>query len=124
MLVKKYLIFALVLCVIQGCTTAEFRTAKNQCAGDAYREYPINNVPTVVTRTQPVQVPTGQTNCSTTYLGVTANTTCNQVMTTEFRNYQETVIVDTNANSREITMQRCAARLCYSRYGNAECKVK
>ena len=107
-----------------SCSTPEYRSAKNECSYDAFRQYPVNNVSSVVTQTRAVQVPTGQTNCTTSYLGGFANTTCNQVMRTDYVPYQETVIVDTNESSRNSSMNSCAERLCYGRYGNAQCKTK
>jgi hypothetical protein len=36
----------------------------------------------------------------------------------------ESVMVDVNASPREARMNQCAAQLCGTRYGNAECKTK
>jgi hypothetical protein len=69
-------------------------------------------------------VPTGQTHCVTTQTGNVANTTCQQVMRTDFVPYLESVMVDVNDSNRESLMSQCAAQLCSTRYGNAECKTK
>jgi hypothetical protein len=36
----------------------------------------------------------------------------------------ESVMVDVNASQREALMSQCAAQVCSTRYGNAECKTK
>ena len=107
---------------IIGCATPEYRNAKNECSFDAFRQFPVNNVSSVITLTRAVQVPTGQTNCMTTYIGMYANTQCQQVMRIDYVPYQQTIVTDTNAQSRGDMMNSCAAQLCYKRYGNADCK--
>ena len=119
-------IFALVIVLLTaGCSTPEFRNAKNSCYHDALQQYPIYNVASVVTLTRPVQVPTGQTNCTTRYtLMGTAETQCTQVMRTEYVPYQQSVLTDANADSRERVVNSCAAAICVRAYGNANCKTK
>jgi hypothetical protein len=118
------LILTAMTLLLAGCATPEFNNAKAECSNDAFRQYPVNNIPTVVTLTRPVQVPTGQTNCTTSYMGNFANTSCQQVMRTEYIPYQQTRIVDANARSRDSAIDSCAAGLCIRRYGNAECRTK
>jgi len=120
----KFILFLASTLFLCGCSTPEYRNAKNECSYEALRQHPINNVASVVSKKRPIQVPTGQTNCTTTYLGYIADTQCTQVMRTEYVPYQETVVIDTNENARESAMNFCAARLCYNRFGNAECKSK
>jgi hypothetical protein len=113
------LVFAL-----SGCATQEYRQAASECSYEANQRYPVNNVTQIVTVQRPVQVPTGQTNCTTNYFGNTASTSCQQVMTTEMRNFQESVTSDTNESYRQNAIRSCAAQKCFSRYGNADCKVE
>ena len=112
----------LLMFILVGCSTPEYRSAKNECSYDAFQKYPINNVSSIITLTRAVQVPTGQTNCTTQYIGNYADTQCTQIMRTEYVPYQQSVVTDTNANSRQSAINSCAAQLCYSRYGNADCK--
>ena len=116
-------LFALAI-VLSGCATQEYRQAANECSYEAYQRYPVNNVTQIVTVQRPVQVPTGQTNCTTNYFGNTASTSCQQVMTTEMRNFQESVTSDANESYRQNAIRSCAAQKCYTRYGNADCKVE
>ena len=119
-------IFALVIVLLTaGCSTPEYRNARNSCYYDALQQYPIYNVASVVTLTRPVQVPTGQTNCTTRYtLMGTAETQCTQVMRTEYVPYQQSVVSDANANIRESVINSCAAAICNRAYGNTNCKTK
>jgi hypothetical protein len=114
----------ILLVVLSGCATQEYRQTEQQCSFEAFQRYPVNNVTQVVTVQRPVQIPTGQTNCITNYFGSTASTSCSQVMRTEFRNFQESVVVDTNASVRQSTVQSCTAQRCFSKYGNSSCKVE
>ena len=120
---RAALIFAMTALLI-GCATQEFRSARNECSADAYRQYPINNVATIVSTTRAVQVPSGRTECTTTYVGFTARTTCENIMQTVYQQVPQNVIVDTNESSRQYAMNSCAQQICYRRYGNAECKTK
>jgi hypothetical protein len=108
---------------LSGCATQEYRQATNECSYEAYQRYPVNNVTQVINVQRPVEVPTGQTNCTTDYIGNTANTSCRQVMRTEMRNFQQTVVADSNESYRQSAIRSCAAQKCYSRYGNADCKA-
>ena len=119
-------IFALVIVLLTaGCSTPEYRNARNSCYYDALQQYPIYNVASVVTLTRTVQVPTGQTNCTTRYtLMGTAETQCTQVMRTEYVPYQQSVVSDANANIRESVINNCAAAICNRAYGNTNCKTK
>jgi hypothetical protein len=120
----KNKILTIIFFTLAGCATQEYRNAENECSYEAFRQYPVNNVSTVVTLTRPVQVPTGQTNCQTYYIGYTAQTTCNQVMRTDYQPYQQTVIQDTNSSYRKTAINSCAQNTCYQKFGNSECKTK
>jgi hypothetical protein len=122
--VKKILLSLIASGLLAGCATPEFRQAKDECSGEAFRLYPVQQVLTVVSRTRMVQVPTGQTHCVTTQTGNVANTSCQQVMRTDYVPYLENVMVDVNASPRENAMTQCAMQLCIARYGNADCKTK
>ncbi len=121
---KTQLTLVLVSGLLLGCATPEFRQARSECAPQAFELYPIQRVPTLVTHTRAVQVPTGQTHCVTTQTGNVANTSCQPIMRMDFVPYMESVMVDVNAGPREARMNQCAAQLCSTRYGNAECKTK
>lgn len=123
-MIRNPAILALAALVLLGCATPEYKNARNECASDAFRQHPINNVVTVVTATRAVQVPTGQTHCTTTYVGNQAFSQCQQVMRTEYVPYQKNAVVDANARPRENAMTQCAAQLCLGRFGNVECKAR
>ena len=120
----KTLIVLSILALQVGCATQEFRNAQSECSYDAFRQYPVNNVSTVITLTRPVQVPTGQTNCQTYYVGNMAQTSCTQVMRTDYQPYQQVVVQDTNSSSRNSAINSCAQNICYQKFGNSECKTK
>ncbi|MEY4317688.1 MAG: hypothetical protein RI902_1496 [Pseudomonadota bacterium] len=115
----------LLLCVLglSACATPEFRAAQGECTPGAFTKYPVEEVQTLVTRSRPVQVPSGLTQCSTSYHGNQANTTCFPIMRTEFINYQELAMVDKNKPDRDSLIKGCAQALCLQRYGNAACNT-
>jgi hypothetical protein len=108
--------------LLQGCATKEFRAAREECQPEASRKFPVHNYLTTVTKTRTVKVPTGQTNCTTSYNGPTANTSCQQEMRTEYQNYQELETVDRNEQQRNALVQSCARDLCMKRSGNQKCE--
>ncbi len=118
------LTIALASLLLAACATPEYLGAKNECAPQAYQQYPVVNVAQLVTRTRPVQVPTGETQCTTVQQGAVTQSNCKQVMRTEYRPYQETAIVDVNENGRNAMMNACASQLCMARFGNADCERK
>jgi hypothetical protein len=123
MVLQRFLVLSFAL-FLSSCATQEYQQASRECAYEAFQKYPVNNVTQVVTVQRPVEVPTGETNCTTDYdyfLG-RAKTNCRQVMRIEMRNFQESVINDTNYSARQNAINSCAAQKCYSRYGNTECK--
>lgn len=115
-------IFAFIILLITGCATPEYKSAQNECSYDAYRNYPIMNVSSVVTLFREVRVPTGQTNCSTQYMGNFANTQCTQIMRSEYVPYQQSIVRDVNAGNRSSAINTCAAQTCFRRFGNVDCK--
>ena len=119
-------IFALVtVLLIAGCSTPEYRNARNSCYYDALQQYPVKNISSVVTLTRQVQVPTGESNCTSRVTGMgRIETECTQVMRTDYVPYQQSVVSDANANIRERVVNVCAEAVCYRAYGNANCKTK
>lgn len=118
-------IFALVIVLLTaGCSTPEYRNARNSCYYDALQQYPVNNITSVVTLTRPVQVPTGQSECTSRVRGSRIDTECTQIMRTDYVPYQQSVVSDSNANIRERVVNVCAEAVCYRAYGNANCKTK
>jgi len=115
----------LLVCVLglSACATPEFRAAQGECTPGAFTKYPVEEVQTLVTRSRPVQVPSGLTQCSTSYHGNQAYTTCFPIMRTEFFPYQELAMVDKNKPVRDSLIKGCAQALCVQRYGNSDCKI-
>lgn len=120
---RQTLVLAVIACLLSACATPEYRAAREACSESAYQQFPVQKVPTLVTRTMAVQVPTGRSHCVTTQQGNVTNTSCQQIMRTDFLPYQESVLVDLNENPRETMLRQCAAQMCSLRYGNRACKT-
>ena len=124
---SRTILNALLTCLLMstvGCATQEFRNAQNECSYEAFRQYPVNNVSSMVNMTRSIQVPSGQTNCQTYYIGNMAQTSCTQVMRTELIPYQQMVVRDTNSLPRQSAIDSCAQNICYQKFGNSDCKSK
>ena len=121
---KRCLALLPVLLGLAACATPQYRTAQQECTPEAMRQYPIVNVMQPVTRTRAVQVPTGESRCTTVQTGNVSKTNCQQVMRTEYRSYQEMALIDVNDPGRSAMVNACAAQLCQQRYGNADCEPK
>jgi len=122
MRIKQLLLLVCVL-GLSACATPEFRAAQSECTPGAYNQYPVEEVQALVNRSRAVQVPSGFTQCSTSYQGKHAYTTCFPIMRTEFLNYQELAKVDKNKADRDSLIKGCAQALCLQRYGNAACST-
>jgi hypothetical protein len=109
--------------VLTACATPEYRAAQSQCAPSAFTQFPIQQVSTWVTLHRVIQVPTGQSHCTTTQQGQVAHTVCNPVTRPEFIPYQQMVMTDANESARNAVIQSCANQLCLQRYGNPDCKL-
>ena len=124
MINKRINILLAIIFLISGCATKEYKNAAAVCTPDAFKQYPINNIQEMVTLIRTQQVPTGQTNCVTSYIGNYANTSCTQIMRTEYIPYQQMVTTDTNRKYRDEQVKSCAVNLCLSKYGNEDCDTK
>jgi len=121
---KKLFAPLIVLLGLAGCATPQYRNAQQECTPAAMRQYPVVNVMQPVTRTRAVQVPTGESRCTTVQTGNVAKTDCKQIMRTEYRSYQEMALVDINDPGRSAMINACAAQVCQQRFGNADCEPK
>jgi hypothetical protein len=109
--------------LLSGCATEAFRAAESACAPEAMRAFPVDNALALVTRQQPIDVPTGRLHCTTTsQSGNRSRSICQQEMRTEFIPYQTTELVDRNASRRSAAINACARDACVQRFGNPACK--
>ncbi len=109
--------------VLTACATPEYRSAQSECQPQALAQFPVVQVPSLVTMHRVIQVPTGQSHCTTTQQGQVAHTVCNPVTRSEFIPYQQMVMTDANEAARDAVIQSCANQLCLQRYGNPDCKL-
>ncbi len=109
--------------VLTACATPEYRSAQSECQPQALAQFPVVQVPSLVTMHRVIQVPTGQNHCTTIQQGQVAHTTCTPVMRPEFIPYQQTMMTDANEAARDASIKSCANQLCLQRYGNPDCKL-
>ncbi len=110
--------------ILSGCATQEYVTTYNQCKQKMFERYPIKNIEKFVARTRAVQVPTGRTECITTYRADRARTVCNEIFDTRYDQVQEKVIIDSNEVERDKLILSCTQTECQYRYRNTSCETK
>lgn len=119
---KKIFLFC-ALFLLSGCVTKEYLQAQDECAPNAYRQFPPNTIQVFVPRTTAITVPTGRSTCESRTEDNRVKTRCEPEMRTEYRTYQSLEFIDTNAEPRDAVMRSCARQLCVQRFGNADCKA-
>ena len=133
---KKIFPLVLMAITLTGClATKQYRAAESACTQKALQEFPVSIEMQLATCYKNVQVPTGQTTCTSNrsgtidfgYLGTDINsrtrTNCTSFMTTERIPYSCTQRVDTNLQARKQAIAACTTSSCYQMYGNAECEA-
>ncbi len=108
-----------VLLVLSGCGTPEYRVERTQCEAEWMLKIPPVHRQQPVTKYRSERRPTGETKCETT--GVT--TLCQPVMETVSVPYQTIETVDIRKTQRDAQIAACAARACAARYGNSKCET-
>jgi hypothetical protein len=121
-LLVKLRFCSLPIMALAGCATPEYRSAQSECTPQALTQFPVVQVSNWVTMHRVIQVPTGQSHCTTTQQGQVAHTVCNPVLRPEFIPYQQMVVSDANQAARDAAIQSCANSLCLQRMGNPDCK--
>lgn len=109
--------------VLLSCTTTEYREEKTQCTADWMEKIPPLFVQELYNETYTREVPTGQTECVTSGVGLSAYTSCTAVMRTEYYTLPAVRTVDRNQGQRDRQIAACTQRTCIQKYGNADCKA-
>ena len=117
---KLILIFAGLILV--SCSSTEFREQKSICKNTWMKKIPSRLEQEFYNLTQSRQVPSGQTNCTTSGYGNYAYTNCNQIMRTEYYNVPSVRTVDKNQSRRDIKIAACTRKKCNQKYGNGKCE--
>ena len=105
-----------------GCATEAYRATESQCAPAAYAQYPIIQQTRMEMRTRTIQVPTGQTRCSSVVNGNRTDTVCQDILRTEYQQYPVYVTVDINEYGRNQVIAACARAQCVRTHGNPDCE--
>jgi hypothetical protein len=113
----------LAIALLTGCATKAYRAVENECAPQAWADYPQSKVQVVQIRQRVVHVFTGMRNCYSRREGNHVHTICNDITRPEYIPYQEAVVIDQNEAVRKMAIASCSANLCVQRYGNAQCKT-
>jgi hypothetical protein len=116
-------VLVLATALLTGCATQAYRAVENECAPQAWADYPQSKVQVVQTRQRVIHVFTGMRNCFRRVEGNQVHTICNDITRPEYIPYQEIVVIDQNEGVRKMAIASCSANLCVQRYGNAQCKT-
>lgn len=107
---------------LTGCATEAYRATESQCAPAAYAQYPIIQQTRMEMRTRAIQVPTGQSRCSSVVNGNRTDTVCQDILRTEYQPYPVYVTVDINEYGRNQVIRACARSQCVRTHGNPDCE--
>lgn len=116
---RKTILMLGLLPLLAACGTPEFQAEQSICTSDWLKKIPPKMENQLVQRYRYIQVPTGQTTCTT--VGTTQN--CVAKMRTETIPYTVVEAVDVNAGQRNIQIKACAERACTAKFGNPQCKA-
>ena len=119
--VAKFFLLLLSALLVSGCATKEYYQAQDECAPQAYRQFPPNTIQVYVPRTTAVRIPTGGSKCESRTEDNRVKTNCEPEFRVEYRTYQSLELVDTNAEPRNVVIRSCTRQLCVQRFGNADC---
>lgn len=109
--------------LISACSTPEYRRSYDQCSVQAFDRYPTKIQMIESECSREIEVDTGKTECITTYEEQSKRTVCGPLLEVVTETYQCEVERDVNRNARDIFTRQCAAQLCLSTYGNADCET-
>jgi hypothetical protein len=113
----KKIYWVIFVTLLSGCATAEFLDTQNQCQQRSFAYHPVNNKPTVVTRSRTVRVQSG-TQCINTGMMINCQPTYRQ----EVQYYDSNEMVDVNQSARNQFIASCTRSECVRRFGNADCE--
>ena len=109
----------LVVGVLAGCGTPEYREQRSLCASEWFEKIPPYYDQELILVTHSRQVPTGRTICTKT-----GNTViCDQVTTTEYYTVPSVRTIDRNKPRRDSKIKQCTQTACVKKYGNTACEV-
>jgi len=128
-MIRKLILTSLTV-LTAACSTSEYRSTYDQCLIQGYDKYPSVLKTMQKECYRDIKVPTGGTECSTTYQEhgelsktITEHTVCNPVFKTVRESYQCNVEVDTNKSARDLFARSCAENRCLTTFGNRDCKA-
>jgi hypothetical protein len=123
MIRSAYFFYLFIALLLSSCSTAEYRQTENYCYYQSLQQFPIANETRKVIKQRSVEIPTGQSICTSILLpGNVVSTSCQQATRTETHNYEDVEIFDRNKSSRDNAIRFCASQNCIVTTGNSECK--
>ena len=118
--------FHLIACafVVSACSTAEYDQAWDGCSQIAHSKFPVSVQNYPCQRMKYVEVPTGETVCTTDVeLGKIVER-CKVQTERKAEYYDSTCRGDINMNPRREWTLKCTANACFQTFGNVSCKTK
>ena len=119
----------IVIFLLHSCASGEYYATQDECKGKGLAQYPQKIYQYETTYYRTVEVPTGNTNCTSKYnpYGSTygqMDTECKQETRTESQPYRGLATADSNEEIRDSWVKTCIINTCRERYGNADCERK
>ena len=107
---------------VTGCASDAYRIARASCESEGYSRFPQQLYQHKEQTSEMTMGNTGQVNCTTSYMGSYADTTCKPQQGPVFVPREVITTRDANASNRNSWISSCARSKCFSSHGNAGCE--
>ena len=119
----KYLMSIIFLGLLTSCSTPEYKQARAGCSQIAYSKFPVSVQEYSCQRMRYIEVPTGETVCTTEVEFGKIVERCKNVTERQSEWYDSTCTGDVNEDVRLNWINNCARQACWQTYGNLFCEV-
>ena len=110
----------LLIALLSGCASEEYRISKSQCEPQAFSLWPVSLQKKVINKERTEERSTGKSRCR---FGLMDTMDCEDETRLVSVPYQEIVTVDVNRRQRFSFIRDCAMKSCVEQYGAGDrCK--
>ena len=120
---KRYLMPIMFLGLLTSCSTPEYKEAKAGCSQLGYSKFPVSVQEYNCQRMRYIDVPTGETVCTTSVEFGKIVERCKKVTERQSEWYDSTCTGDVNFDTRIDWIYSCTRQACFETFGNVSCEV-
>ena len=117
----RVLLIVAALFIMSSCSTAEYKQANAACTTIGVSKYPVDRVDYNCQLSRYIEVPTGETICTSELQYDKVVTSCKEQTEQKQEWYNSTCTKDRNQNIRGQWIGQCTRDACLSAFGNETC---